>query len=124
MESKLLIKITFIGIGDVLFELRRIYAPRTIDHLVNKLPFKGRAIPQRNTISIPIGLKMSIEKGHTFVKSGDIAYWPLNDTLVIYMVDSKTYSPVNLLGKSINDILEIGRKIKTGTMVTIEAVNS
>lgn len=115
------IKITFLNIASYNFILRRIYAPLTIEELISKLPFKGKAILlQKKYISIPIRLRAGVEKGQTILEKGTIGYWPMSNSLVICLEDSKFYSPVNILGNAVDDISNLREKFRSGTAVVIE----
>ncbi|MGQ4833046.1 MAG: cyclophilin-like family protein [Candidatus Asgardarchaeia archaeon] len=117
------IKVTFVNIASYRFSLRRIYAPLTIGELISKLPFKGKAIfLQKKYISIPLRLRVGVEKGQLMLKKGTIGYWPMSSSLVICLEDSKFYSPVNVLGHAIDDISSLREKFKSGTAVVIEKI--
>ncbi|MBX5321584.1 MAG: cyclophilin-like fold protein [Candidatus Bathyarchaeota archaeon] len=117
--SRVKIKFTVEGLGEAEGELIRHLAPRTVDMVVRKLPFEGRAALWKEEIYFEIPVKMGEEKAKSTVEKGTVAFWPMGSALCIFYGESQPYSPVNVLGK-INKNLELFSKVKSGTIIRVE----
>lgn len=118
-SSRIPVKIILKGKDEAKGELVRFSAPITVGTLLGKLPIEGRAHPQRGGYSFIIGIGRGTEKAVRSVKAGTIAYWPMQDAIVIYNSDAKTYSPVNTVG-TVTENLELFKSLKSGTKIRIE----
>lgn len=123
MESEEIsrVKIKFIieGLGEAEGELIRHLAPRTVEMIVRKLPFEGRAAIWKEEVYFEIPVKMGEEKAKNVVEKGTIAFWPMGSALCIFYGESQPYSPVNVLGK-VTKNLELFGKVKSGTVIRVE----
>ena len=117
--SRVKIKFTVEGLGEAEGELIRHLAPRTVDMVVRKLPFEGRAAVWKEEIYFEIPVKMGEEKAKSTVEKGTVAFWPMGSALCIFYGESQPYSPVNVLGK-ITKNLELFSKVKSGTIIRVE----
>ncbi len=117
--SRVKIKFTVEGLGEAEGELIRHLAPRTVDMVVRKLPFEGRAALWKEEVYFEIPVKMGEEKAKSTVEKGTIAFWPMGSALCIFYGESQPYSPVNVLGKITKD-LELFSKVKSGTIIRVE----
>lgn len=117
--SRIKIKFTVEGLGEAEGELIRHLAPRTVDIVVRKLPFEGRAALWKEEVYFEIPVKMGEEKAKSTVEKGAIAFWPMGSALCIFYGESQPYSPVNILGK-ITKNLELFSKLKSGTIIRVE----
>jgi len=115
------IKIRFVieGLGEAEGELIRHMSPRTVEMVVRKLPFEGRAALWKEEVYFEIPVKMGEEKAKSVVEKGTIAFWPMGSALCIFYGESQPYSPVNVLGK-ITKNLELFSKVKSGTVIRVE----
>ena len=68
-----------------------------------------------------IGIKRGAEKGASSAKAGDIVYWPMGDSLVIFPRDARPYGPVNKVG-AITENLELFRDLRGGVEIRIEQI--
>jgi hypothetical protein len=84
-------------------ELTRITAPRTVHTVAANLPLEGPAMFTNSQTYFKVDLKLGLEKPKREVKAGTIGYWPLGDSICIYLRDSKPYSPVNRIGRTLSD---------------------
>jgi len=116
--SRTPIKILVKGKGEAEGELVRILAPLTVETLLAKLPLEGRAHMRGGGLSMIIGIKRGAEKGARSTKAGDIAYWPMGDSIVIYPRDARPYGPVNKVG-TIKENIELFRDLKGGVEIRI-----
>ncbi|MCS7125117.1 MAG: cyclophilin-like fold protein [Candidatus Bathyarchaeota archaeon] len=117
--SRIKIKFKIEGLGEAEGELARHLAPRTVDIVVRKLPFEGRAALWREEVYFEIPVKMGEEKAKSIVEKGTIAFWPIGSALCIFYGESKPYSPVNVLGKVTRNV-ELFSKVKSGTVIRVE----
>ena len=99
--------------------LDRVLGPLIIADIKAAAPIVGRAALMRGEIQVTIGIKRGNRKPTNDVKKGDIAYMPLGDNLCIYLKDTRTFSPVNILGKvTSDDVLEKLDRIRRGSRAT------
>lgn len=117
--SRVKIKFTVEGLGEAEGELIRHLSPRTVDMVIRKLPFEGRAALWKEEVYFEIPVKMGEEKAKSTVEKGTIAFWPMGSALCIFYGESQPYSPVNVLGKITKD-LELFSKVKSGTIIRVE----
>ncbi|MEM3769813.1 MAG: cyclophilin-like fold protein [Candidatus Bathyarchaeia archaeon] len=117
--SRVKIKFIIEGLGEAEGELIRHLAPRTVDMIVRKLPFEGRAAIWKEEVYFEIPVKMGEEKAKATVEKGTIAFWPMGSALCIFYGESQPYSPVNVLGK-VTKNLELFSKVKSGTTIKVE----
>lgn len=117
--SRVKIKFTVESLGEAEGELIRHLSPRTVDMVVRKLPFEGRAALWKEEVYFEIPIKMGEEKAKSTVEKGTIAFWPMGSALCIFYGESQPYSPVNVLGK-ITKNLELFSKVKSGAIVRVE----
>ena len=118
-ESRVLVKIMVGDTGEAKGEIVKIRAPLTAGAIITQLPLKGRLHAQPGGYSFIIGIKRGTEKAVKNVQAGTIAYWPMQDAIVIYNEDSKPYSPVNKVGE-ITEGLEAFKDLKSGARIRIE----
>ena len=117
--SRIPIRIRVAEVGVASGELNRLTAPLTVGDILKILPINGRTVPSQGSISILLGLKRGTEKPVSEVEAGTIAYWPRAGSLCIYPIATKTYSPVNRVGK-VTSNLEIFTGLKSGSRIMIE----
>jgi len=117
--SRIKIKFIIEGLGEAEGELIRHLAPRTVDMVVRKLPFEGRAALWKEEVYFEIPVKMGEEKAKSTVEKGTIAFWPMGSALCVFYGESQPYSPVNVLGK-VTKNLEVFSKVKSGTVIRVE----
>ncbi len=118
-ESAVAIEIEFDN--EIVLEgvLDRVLGPLIIADIKAAAPIVGRAALMRGEIQVTIGIKRGNRKPTNDVKKGDIAYMPLGDNLCIYLKDTRTFSPVNILGKvTSDDVLEKLDRIRRGSRAT------
>jgi len=113
------IKLKAEGIGEAEGELIRFLSPRTVDALVRSLPVEGRAALMSGGIYFSIPLSLGAEKARRRAEKGTIAYWPMGRAICIFYEDAEPYSPISKIGR-VKAGLEIFRRVKTGTKITIE----
>ncbi len=119
IESAVAIEIEFDN--EIVLEgvLDRVLGPLIIADIKAAAPIVGRAALMRGEIQVTIGIKRGNRKPTNDVKKGDIAYMPLGDNLCIYLKDTRTFSPVNILGKvTSDDVLEKLDRIRRGSRAT------
>jgi len=119
--SRTPIKVIIEGIGEATGEFIKIRAPLTVGAIVKMMPLRGRLHAQGEGYSFILGIQRGTEKAVKEVKAGTIAYWPMQDAIIIYYKDTKPYSPVNKVGE-ITSNLELFNELKSGTRIKIEKV--
>jgi hypothetical protein len=118
--SRIDIKLIVQGKDEALGELIRFFAPRTVERIIKNLPYEGRTFVLKEGVYFSMPLKMGFEKSGKNVESGTIAYWPLANAVCIFYNETQTYSPVNKVGRIINN-LELFKKIVNGMRIKIES---
>jgi len=117
--SRVKVKFTVEGLGEAEGELVRHLAPITVNMVVRKLPFEGRAALWKGEVYFEIPVRMGEEKAKSAVERGTIAFWPMGSALCIFYGQSQPYSPVNVLGY-VTKNLEVFSKVKSGTKIRVE----
>jgi len=117
--SRIPIKFIIATVGEGEGELIRHLAPRTVDAIVKKLPFEGRAALWKEEVYFEIPVKMGEEKAKSKVAKGDLAFWPMGNSLCIFYGESQPYSPVNIVGK-VTKNLELFERVKSGSVIRVE----
>jgi hypothetical protein len=117
--SRIKVRFAVEGLGEAEGELIRYLSPRTVDAIVRKLPFEGRAAIWKEEVYFEIPVRMGEEKAKSTVEKGTIAFWPMGSALCIFYGDSQPYSPVNIIGK-VTKNLELFNKVKSGSIIKVE----
>jgi hypothetical protein len=117
-QARIPIRIKIADVGEAPGELNRLTAPLTVEDIVKILPINGRTVLAHGCIQIILGLKRGAEKPVMQVEAGTIAFWPRAMSLCIYPEATKTYGPVNRIGK-VTGNLEILRNLKSGSRIII-----
>ena len=117
--SRIPVRIVLPGVGEAPGEFIRFSAPLTFSVLMSKMPLEGRLHSQPGGYSFIVGIRRGAEKAVKRVKAGDIAYWPMQDAVVIYTSDTRPYSPVNTFGK-VTENLGLFSGLRSGAKIRIE----
>ncbi len=118
--SRFRIRFIIEGVGEAEGELNRLKAPMTVEAILRVLPITSNASVWRGKeVYFPIGIKRGAEKAKKEIEVGEIAYWPMGDSLCIFHDKIKPYSEVNLVGR-ITRGLELFRQVKQGTRIRVE----
>jgi len=117
--SRIPVRFIIENMGEVEGEFIRHLAPRTVDNMVRKLPFEGRAAIWKEEVYFEIPVKIGEENPKPTVSKGTIAYWPMGNALCIFFGESQPYSPVNIVGIIVKN-LELFSKTKSGTKIRVE----
>lgn len=118
-QSRIPVKIILPDVGEASGEFIRFSAPLTYRVLMSKMPLEGRLHSQPGGYSFIVGIRRGMEKAVNSVKAGDIAYWPMQDAVVIYTRDTQPYSPVNTFGR-VTDNLGLFSGLRSGAKIRIE----
>jgi hypothetical protein len=115
------IKIQFIveDVGNANGELIRFLAPRTIDALLRSMPLNGITSMGQDMVYFKAPINIGAEKSKSQFDLGSITYWPMGSSICIFLNASKSYSPMNIIGKISNN-LEIFQKISSGKRIKLE----
>jgi hypothetical protein len=118
--SRVPIKFSVEGVDEVAEgEFIRFLAPRTVDAILVRLPVEGRAALWKEEVYFEIPVKMGEEKAKATVEKGTIAYWPMGSALCIFYGETQPYSPVNIVGRVIEN-LELFARVKSGAKIKVE----
>ena len=120
-QARVPIVVKVAGVGEAPGELNRLTAPLTVGDILKVLPINGRTVPAQGCVSILLGLKRGTEKPVTQVEAGTIVYWPRAGSICIYPEATRTYGPVNKIGRLMGG-LEMFRNLKSGSRIIIAAV--
>ncbi|MCD6484753.1 MAG: hypothetical protein J7L47_06550 [Candidatus Odinarchaeota archaeon] len=101
--------------------------PNTVNAVLKDLPFESTVNLWGEEIYFPIPTKVGLEKGQEYVDVGTIAYWPEGHSLCLFFGKTpvstddrpKAYSPVNVIGKILDEITNL-KKVKDGEKVRVE----
>jgi len=119
--SRIPVKFVIEQAGEAEGELIRHLAPRTVDAIVKKLPFEGRAALWEEEVYFEIPVKMGEEKAKPTVEKGAVAFWPMGNALCIFYGESQPYSQVNIVGR-VTKNLELFERVKSGAKIRVEKV--
>lgn len=128
MERRERIRISFESGVTIECELKPRECPKTIEALLKALPIESRAELWGKEIYFGVPFRVSYENAKDIVDYGDVAYWPEGPALCLFFGPTlsspspniiKPYSPVNVIGKILNDpkVLE---KVEEGERVKVE----
>lgn len=118
--SRVRVRFTIEGMGEVGGEFVRFLAPRTVDMIVRKLPIEGRAALWKEEVYFETPVKMGEEKAKPTVETGTIAFWPMGSAICIFYGKSQPYSPVNIIGK-VTENIDLFKQVKSGTKIRVES---
>ncbi|MEM3045237.1 MAG: cyclophilin-like fold protein [Candidatus Bathyarchaeia archaeon] len=116
------VKIELEGVGVAKGELKRFLSPLTVGKIVDSLPLSGRIARWKEEVYFEVPVKVGPEKPRGKVEKGALAYWPMGSAICIFYGESQPYSPVNLIGRII-DNLEIFREAAEGTVIIMDRTN-
>ncbi len=117
--SKINIKITVHGKGEVSAEFFRHLAPMTVNNIMMKMPIHGRVNRiGDNNICIITQISKGTEKSRTSFRRGEISFLPLNSTICIFLKESKSARPMNPIG-SVTSGIDILDKAGTGDTISL-----
>ncbi len=117
-ESRFFVKFVIEGLGEAKGELMKFLSPKTVEAILKALPIEGYAAIWREEVYFKVPVKVGAEKPKDKVETGDLAYWPLGSAICIFYGKSQPYSPVNLIGKIVEN-LEIFKQVKEGARITL-----
>lgn len=123
------IKIVSKAIGELQAEISDEKNPRTAEAIWNSLPIEAKANRWGDEIYFEIPLKLNRENAQQIVEVGDIAYWPPGNALCIFFGrtpsskgdEPRAYSPVNVVGKIVGDIVPL-KRVKKGDLIKVERI--
>lgn len=105
------------GGGKAEGELLRFLAPRTVDALLRRGPFEGRAFKTHGGIYFCIPLGMGNEKPIQEVPRGAIAYWPRPSAICIFLEGVRFGDKVTRIGAIRGDSLAKLADLKEGSRI-------
>ena len=116
--DKVPLRIAFQSV-EVKGELVRILSPRTIEALLQAIPFTSKTFIWNAELYFETPISAGPERPKASVQPGDLAYWPPAKAFCLFFGDSQPYSPVNIIGKVTSDPHEM-IKVKKGERVEVK----
>lgn len=130
MKNKIIVDVP--QLQNIILELDDKTSPRTVNSLLESLPFSvgvnlwGEEIYTDETLVV-----VNEENAKPVVELFDVAYWPTGKAICLFYGPTpigkkgeiKPYSPVNVIGKIINPDKLILSKIKDGMVVSFKKSN-
>ncbi len=117
--SRINIIIKVEGAGEAKAELIRFLSPKTVDAINKSLPLTGRTALWKEEVYFETPVKVGSEKPKSRVETGDLAYWPIGAAFCIFYGKTQPYSPVNLIGKTTEN-LELFTRVNEGARIVVE----
>lgn len=117
-DSRVSVKFIIEGLGEAKGELIKFLSPKTVEAILKVLPVEGYAAVWKEEVYFNIPVSVGAEKPKSRVETGDLAYWPMGSAICIFYGKSQPYSPVNVIGKIIEN-LEVFKKVKEGVKITL-----
>ena len=101
-------------------ELLKHLSPIIVNQFIQKKILTGPLIKYgENMVYAPIGIKAGFEKPKSEFDKGDIAFYPTNNSICIFLKNTKIKSQMTLIGKIINE-LESLNNLSAGEVIKIE----
>tara|TARA_B100001179_G_scaffold177777_1_gene133033 strand:+ start:939 stop:1313 length:375 start_codon:yes stop_codon:yes gene_type:complete len=101
-------------------ELLKHLSPMIVNQFIQQKILTGPLIKYGDSIVYaPIGIKAGFEKPKSEFKKGDIAFFPTNNSICIFLKDIEIKNRMTLIGKIING-LESLYNISAGEVIKIE----
>lgn len=117
-EARIPVRFLIEGVGEARGELIKVLAPRTVEAILRRLPLEGYAAVWKGEVYFRVPIELGPEKARTRAGAGDVAYWPMGSAICVFLGESQPYSPVNLIGKIVENLEAFGR-VKEGTKITL-----
>ncbi|MDH5401102.1 MAG: hypothetical protein OEZ01_00245 [Candidatus Heimdallarchaeota archaeon] len=92
------VKIDISDIDIIECRLKRVNAPLCIQKLENSLPIISRVIKRNDKLIFNTNISCSRERAKSYFQKGDIAIDSSSGNITIYLKESASTSPENLLG--------------------------
>ena len=119
--SKVQVKVTVQGKGEMLVDFFRHLSPVTINVLMRQMPIHGRVTMMGDSgFSVLSQLTTGVEKSRSSFSRGDVAFLSFNGSICLFLKESKTPRPMNSLGK-ISFGIELLDKVRTGDVITFSS---
>ena len=92
------------GAAAVECTLVRVYAPRTFETLVSRLPIHTVIARGDGYVYFPVDIRRGVEKPRQEAEAGWVAYWPRGDALCLFEKKVSMPTPISLLGEVKGDL--------------------
>ena len=107
------------GKSELMFELKRHLAPKTVGNLTRSLPLEGNAHMMDNSFAyMETQVNTGGEKLRTQFKKGDVAFMAANGSICFFLNDSESTKSMTLIGKITSNIDALN-EIKPGDVFLI-----
>ena len=122
--SEITIVARVLGKGEFKAKLYKHLSPVTLSRIQRAFPITGRAnFFERNFFYIVTPVVSGQEKSKTDFKRGQVAFMPAGSAICFFLIDTRSYKPMNLLGQIEGD-LEFLEEIKRGDSLEVEGITS
>ncbi len=101
-------------------ELLKHLSPIIVNKFIQKETLSGPLIKYGDSmVYAPIGIKAGVEKPKSNFNKGDIAFYPANKSICIFLKNTEIKTRMTLIGKIING-LESLNNLSVGEVIKIE----
>jgi uncharacterized protein len=112
------------GKGKFTCNLLKHLSPVTLAKLQRAVPFNGRInLYERNFVYILTSVVTGEEKARKEFRKGEVAFMPGGCMLCFFLLDTRSYKPMNPLGQ-ITEGLDMLESCKRGDTIQIESIKS
>lgn len=109
------------GKGKGTLAFYRHLAPVTVNAILRSLPSDSRVNLQPSMVCLFTDLKVGVEKPRERFARGDVAYLPSGGLICVFLGDTKSERPLNLVGK-VESGMELFGSIARGDVVHLAPV--
>ncbi len=122
--SEMVMKARVPGSGEITARLFKHLSPVTLSLVKRALPISGRINHYDSSFAyILTNVMTGEEKSRKEFKRGDVTFMPSGSMICIFLQDTRSYKPMNLLG-SITTGLDILEKSKRGDTLEIQSIDA
>ncbi|MBO3804071.1 MAG: hypothetical protein JTT11_09445 [Candidatus Brockarchaeota archaeon] len=104
----------------VVGELNRVLAPRTVETIARSMPLEGVIGASDGLLYFPTNLILGAEKPVQRLQRGSIAYWPICGGVCISVEDVAAKQSMSLIGRVVSG-LEVLKEVRPGSSARLSA---
>ncbi len=120
----MILQATVQGRGEITAKVYKHLAPVTLAKIQRALPLGGRVnFFERNFAYILTSVITGEEKSRLDIERGSVAFMPAGSMLCFFLKDTRSYKPMNLLGK-VKEGLEVLENVRRGDSLRVESIFS
>ncbi len=111
------------GKGEIRAKVYKHLAPVTLAKIQRALPLSGRVnFFEKNFAYILTDVVAGEEKAKLEIAKGSVAFMPAGSTLCFFLKDTKSFKPMNLLGR-VEEGLEVLENMRRGDSLRVESIS-